>query len=157
MNLRFRVPIHDPRNHRKNIIAVSPKALRDRPCQQGAVETSSQLSPITYTAPDAPLRTVRLLPRKPERHGSQRESWYLYDVLLDGECIVTGSRDPECDLARALLTRGIEGVVEVIDGITGKPRSQVNIETAANLTVEEGRRIGPRFIKWKPFPTEGSP
>jgi hypothetical protein len=29
--------------------------------------------------------------------------WYAYDVVFDGEIIVTDSRDPEHDLARALL------------------------------------------------------
>jgi hypothetical protein len=56
-------------------------------------------------------------------------------VLLGGEIIVSNSRDPEHDLARALLGRGITGVVEVIDGKTGKPRSRVNIEQAAKLCV----------------------
>jgi hypothetical protein len=29
--------------------------------------------------------------------------WYAYDVLLDGETILSNSRDPEHDLVRALL------------------------------------------------------
>jgi len=61
--------------------------------------------------------------------------WHAYDVLLDGEIIVANSRDPEHDLARALLARGIKGVAEVIDGKTGKPRSRVNIERAAKWCV----------------------
>jgi hypothetical protein len=40
---------------------------------------------------------------------------YAYDVLLHGETIVSDSRDPEHDLARALLARGTKGVVEVIE------------------------------------------
>lgn len=32
-----------------------------------------------------------------------------YAVSIDGERIVTNSRDPECDLARALAARGITG------------------------------------------------
>jgi hypothetical protein len=48
--------------------------------------------------------------------------WYAYDVVFKGETIVSNSRDPEHDLARVLLARGIAGVVEVIDGRTGKPR-----------------------------------
>lgn len=57
--------------------------------------------------------------------------WYAYDVLLNGEILVSNSRDPEHDLARALLARGIKGAAEVVDGKTGKPRSWVNIEAAA--------------------------
>lgn len=55
--------------------------------------------------------------------------------MLDGETIVSDSRDPEHDLARALLARGITGVVEAIDGSTGKPRSKVNVGAAAKRCV----------------------
>jgi hypothetical protein len=72
--------------------------------------------------------------------------WYAYDVLLEGETIVSNSRDPEHDLARALLARGIKGVVEVIDGRTGKPRFRVNIEGAAKWCV--GSNL--ERYKWKP-------
>ena len=37
--------------------------------------------------------------------------WYAYDVVFDGELLVTDSRDPEHDLARVLLTRGLTGKV----------------------------------------------
>jgi hypothetical protein len=68
---------------------------------------------------------------------------YFYDVLVDGELIVEGSSDPECDLARALLARGVTGVVTVFDGVSGRSRTFVNIEKAANLTVREVRGKGP--------------
>jgi hypothetical protein len=84
--------------------------------------------------------------------GKHRESWYLYDVEFDGRLVVTNSKDAECDLARVLLARGVKGAVTVLDAITGKPRTIVNIEKAANLTVLETRRHGPRFIKWKRNP-----
>jgi hypothetical protein len=61
--------------------------------------------------------------------------WYAYEVLLDGETIVSDSRDPEHDLARTLLARGITGVVEVVDGRTGIARSRVNVEKAAKWCV----------------------
>jgi hypothetical protein len=67
-----------------------------------------------------------------------------YGVSLDGEMIVENSRDPECDLARALLARGITGTVTIVDGATGKPRTIINIEKAARLrTIETG--ACPRF------------
>jgi hypothetical protein len=75
-----------------------------------------------------------------------------YDVTLDGEIIVKGSRDPEHDLARALLARGITGHVKMIDADTGRHRTTVNIEKAANLTVEESARVGPRLRTWRPYP-----
>jgi hypothetical protein len=67
-------------------------------------------------------------------------------TCCDGEIIVSNSRDPEHDLARALLTRGIEGTVEIQDGRTGKPRSRVNIEAAAKL----GTGSNLERYKWKP-------
>ena len=57
--------------------------------------------------------------------------WYAYDVVFDGEIIVADSRDPEHDLARVLLARGIKGNVTLHDGPTRKPRTVVNIEKAA--------------------------
>ena len=49
-----------------------------------------------------------------------------------------GLRDPECDLARALLARGITGELTMVDANTGKPRTVIDIERAAMLTVREG-------------------
>ena len=72
--------------------------------------------------------------------------WYAYDVMFGGATIVSNSRDPEHDLARALLARGIKGLVEVRDGRTGKPRSLVNIEEAAKWCI--GSNL--ERYKWKP-------
>ena len=67
-----------------------------------------------------------------------------YHVEFDGNLIVDDSRDPECDLARALLSRRITGTVEVIDAITGTHRCTITIGKAASLrTVETG--TWPRF------------
>src|SRR6476660_901638 len=67
-----------------------------------------------------------------------------YTVAFAGEIIVEGSRDPETDLARALLARGHTGSVTLLDGATGKPRTIINIEKAAKVrTVETGTY--PRF------------
>jgi hypothetical protein len=38
---------------------------------------------------------------------------YLYNVTLDGDLILERSRDPEHDLARVLLARGLKGIVTV--------------------------------------------
>ena len=67
-----------------------------------------------------------------------------YNVTFAGEIIVERSRDPETDLARALLVRGHTGTVTMLDGATGKPRTIINIEKAAKVrTVETGSY--PRF------------
>ena len=86
------------------------------------------------------------LGRTGRQEQAKRQHWYAYDVLFDGELIVTDSRDPEPDLARALLARGIKGRVEIRDGKTGKHRSTVNIEAAAKLRVSSD----PRTRFWKP-------
>ena len=51
-----------------------------------------------------------------------------YNVVFTGEIIVARSRDPETDLARALLARGHTGTVTMLDGATGKRRTIINIE-----------------------------
>ena len=74
-----------------------------------------------------------------------------YDVVFNDEIIVRSSRDPECDLARVLLARGIRGTITLRHG-SGKLRTSINIEKAARLTVREDRSTGPRFVKWRPMP-----
>src|SRR5262249_7866421 len=67
-----------------------------------------------------------------------------YNVVFGGQIIVERSRDPETDLARALLERGHHGKVTLVDGKTGKPRTTIDIEIAAKVrTVETGS--APRF------------
>jgi hypothetical protein len=55
-----------------------------------------------------------------------------YDVLIDGDLILTGTPDLEADLTRVLLARGIKGTVELFDGRTGALHSRVNIKDARN-------------------------
>jgi hypothetical protein len=62
-----------------------------------------------------------------------------YSVEFDGDLIVESSRDPERDLARALLARGLRGKVTILDANTGNPRTIIDIERAAHLTMREGR------------------
>jgi hypothetical protein len=97
-----------------------------------------------------------LVAKPPRRRGRQRDCWYLYDVTFGGELIVADSADPETDLARALIARGITGVVEIIDGRTGKRRSRVNIEAASRVTFREDRKRGPHRQAWHPFASESA-
>ena len=71
-----------------------------------------------------------------------------YGVTFRGELIVSNSRDLECDLARALLARGMTGPVTIVDPDTGRVRIIVNIAKAARLTVQEGPH-GPRFVRYR--------
>jgi hypothetical protein len=75
-----------------------------------------------------------------------------YSVEFDGHVVVAGSLNPECDLARALLAKGVTGKLTMVDANSGKPRTIIDIEKLAKLTVEENRRHGPRFVKWRPMP-----
>ena len=68
---------------------------------------------------------------------------YRYSVIFRGELLVHRSRDPECDAARALVAKGITGKLTMLDGKTGKPRTVIDIERAARLTVEEGPNRAP--------------
>ena len=77
---------------------------------------------------------------------------YRYSVIFRGECIVSRSRDPETDAARALLAKGITGKLTLCDGKTGKPRTIINIERAAKLDTVERSRDGLRFDKVEPTP-----
>jgi hypothetical protein len=68
----------------------------------------------------------------PNRRGDR------YSVIFNDELIVSRSRDPECDAARALLAKGITGKLVMLDGKTRKPRTIIDIEEAAKLCVKEG-------------------
>jgi hypothetical protein len=95
-------------------------------------------------------RIAYLIAKRPEKQGSARQDYYLYDVIYDGEPVVTASRCPECDLARVLRARRISGKVTLLDAVTSTPRLLINIEGAARVTVEENDKQF-RFVKWRPF------
>jgi hypothetical protein len=99
---------------------------------------------------------INLTFESPENQGLQEPEIYKaylhppiyagrYQVEFDGALIVQDSHDPETDLARALLSRGMTGTVKVIDAKTGKHRSTVD---TAKLRTEEGPH-GPRFVRFK--------
>jgi hypothetical protein len=94
---------------------------------------------------------IAYLKDNPPPKGQSRENWYLYDVIFDGEVIVSDSRDAECEAARVLLGRGITGTLHMHDAETFKPRTIINIEKAAKITVKEDRHKM-CFVKWRPSP-----
>ena len=73
---------------------------------------------------------------------------YVYSVIREGQLLVERSRDPECDAARALVAKGINGKLTMLDGKSGMPRTIIDIEKAAGLTCEETRGV-PRFRKYR--------
>jgi hypothetical protein len=95
-----------------------------------------------------------LVPLKPDP-GSERDNYYLYDVVFNGETIVSNSRVPEFDACRVLLARSLTGTLVLADAVTGKNRLSLDIERGAKLTVREDQNRAPRLAKWKPFDGEG--
>jgi hypothetical protein len=79
---------------------------------------------------------------------------YCYDVLLDGEMIVSGSRDPGHDAARALHARGLCGRFRTIDFRTEKPRMSYDIEKAAKLRTVERNDTGLIVVAYRPMSEE---
>ena len=67
------------------------------------------------------------------------------------------SRDPEHDLARALLARGLTGKVTMLDANTGKPRTVIDIAKAAELCASEESRDGLRIRKYRGSPDSTPP
>jgi hypothetical protein len=102
-------------------------------------------------APKQPTPQAFLIVHRTEPRPG-RAHVYIYSMEFEGEIVVERSVDAACDLARALLARGLTGLVEVIDKATGRHRYSVNIEKAAKLTVVEDRRDGPCFRKWRETP-----
>jgi hypothetical protein len=74
-----------------------------------------------------------LTARPPSRTGSERDDYCLYDLVINREVIVTGSRTPEFDACRILLARGLTGKVAIFDSTTKKLRLTVDIEAGARL------------------------
>jgi hypothetical protein len=60
-------------------------------------------------------------------------------------------------VARALLARGITGKLTMVDANTGKPRTIIDIERAAKLTVSEESRDGLRIRKYRGSPDSTPP
>jgi hypothetical protein len=79
-----------------------------------------------------------------------------YNIVFQGDLILERSRDPECDLARVLEARGLSGTVTMVSGKTGRPRTIINIATAAKLSAEEGPN-GPRLVKYRCQTVGGGP
>ena len=79
---------------------------------------------------------------------------YRYDVILDGQVIVHGSRDPEFDTARVLQARGLRGRFRTIDFRTGRPRMELDIAKAAGLCTIERDDGGPIVVPYRPMSEE---
>src|SRR5262249_51746418 len=79
-----------------------------------------------------------LVPLKPDP-GSERDNYYLYDVVFNGETIVSDSRVPEFDACRVLLARSLTGTLVLADAVTGKNRLSLDIEHEPSSRSERTR------------------
>src|SRR5262245_27279129 len=74
---------------------------------------------------------------------------HRYRVSFRDSILVDGSRVPGLDACRALLASGITGRLEVWRPGKSSPDMQLEIQEGAKLTVEEGDRQTPRFVRWR--------
>ena len=84
-----------------------------------------------------------------------------FDAVVDGNVIVTATRQPFLDGARALLAEGANPQATIILKHPGSETDclRARLGAAAKLTVEESNRGKPTFRRWKPRPLspEGEP
>jgi hypothetical protein len=82
-----------------------------------------------------------------------------FDAVVDGELIVTSSRQPFLDAARVLLARGVDSNSWLIQRHAGSDvdslRGKVGI--AAKLTVQDGPDGRPRFRSYRSYPWAVAP
>ena len=57
-----------------------------------------------------------LIAKKPSKEGSKRNNYYHYDVVIDGEVIVSDAWEPCLEACRVLRNSGITGSITFLDG-----------------------------------------
>jgi hypothetical protein len=75
-----------------------------------------------------------------------------YRVMYKGAILIKDTRNPEYDACRVLLAMGITGKLEAWRKNRQAPCLRLDIESGANVTVEEGQRVGPRLRRWVAHP-----
>lgn len=71
------------------------------------------------------------------------------NVFMGSECLLTDSRDPEHDGARAMALLGLEGPFETLDERGHVSMRFSSIAWAATRTMAEGTKSELREVKWK--------
>jgi hypothetical protein len=107
--------------------------------------TPSKYGPQNRSSDRLAAQTIALTLRRKSlwRHG------YRYEVVLDGEVIVSLSRDPEPDACRELLKRGLRGNAAFWREGMPEPCLVVDIERLAKLRTKDSNE-GVRFVKFTP-------
>lgn len=89
--------------------------------------------------------------RRPLRP-DEPEKW---DVLFNGDLLISRHHDPEHAACRALLARGLTGKVAFVH-TNGMAGMTMDIEKGAGLTVSENEHHGPYFTQYQPFNRAGN-
>jgi len=84
------------------------------------------------------------------------DSGHRYRVIHNGVTLIESTKNPEFDAARALLAKGITGRLEIWRQGASDRAILLDIRRAAELTVEDGDKAGPRFTRWQPRSVEPS-
>ena len=75
-----------------------------------------------------------------------------YRVIYNDAILIEDTRNPEYEACRMLLAMGINGMLETWRPDRQAPCLRLDIGRGANLTVEEGQRVGPRLRRWVAHP-----
>lgn len=92
--------------------------------------------------------TIKIIitPLKLDRRGQP------YSVSLAGETIIPKSHVPSHDACRYLAQRGFNGAVEVWGDGEAYPRLLIaDLNKAAEFTVSETEKRGPRVVRYRPL------
>jgi len=80
-----------------------------------------------------------------------------YRVTYLGETLIGSARDPEYEACRALLAKGIKGMLVTYSPGRLVARMRIDIETGAQLTIIENAKEGPRRARYRPHPGSAEP
>jgi hypothetical protein len=80
----------------------------------------------------------------------------LYDVIdrATGEKVVEGAKDPEHELCRELVRRGVNGVAWTYFPGSSVARMKLPIKACADRMVQESASVGPRIVAYREFETD---
>ena len=76
-----------------------------------------------------------------------------YRVTYLGDTLIQSARDPTFEACRALLARGITGMLVTSSPGCSVPRMRVDIEKGAKLTTIDNATEGPWFGRYRPHPS----
>jgi hypothetical protein len=75
-----------------------------------------------------------------------------YRVTYLGKTLIGSARDPEYEACRALLAKGVKGKMVTYSPGSLVPRTRIDIESGAQLTIIENTNEGPRRARYRPHP-----